>query len=99
MIVANLIAQVVFGLLAMAIALPSMQEWGELLGASQGQVQLTFSAYVVTYGGLQLIYGPWSDRVGRKPVLAFGLVVALVGSLVAATAGSIEQLIVGRLIQ
>ncbi len=57
------------------------------------------SAYVITYGGLQLVYGPWSDRVGRKPVLAFGLSVALVGSLVAATAGSIEQLIVGRLIQ
>jgi hypothetical protein len=36
MVVANLISQVVFGLLAMAIALPSMQEWGALLDASQG---------------------------------------------------------------
>ncbi|NBO82021.1 MAG: hypothetical protein EBU75_04110, partial [Betaproteobacteria bacterium] len=56
--IANLLVQIAFGLLAMTICLPSMQDWGEIFNASQPAVQLTFSVYVVTYGGLQLLYGP-----------------------------------------
>ena len=54
-----------------------MQEWGEPFGASQAQVQLTFSGFVVAFGVCQLVYGPLSDRYGRKGVLVTGL--ALVG--------------------
>eukprot|EP01036_Dinobryon_divergens_P040867 gene40867-54097_t len=53
-LIANLIAQLAFGLLAMTICLPSMQEWGAVFGSDQASVQLTFSGYVVAYGGLQL---------------------------------------------
>ena len=77
MLLTNLLAQLALGLTAMTICLPSMQEWGELFGASQAQVQLTFSGFVVAFGVCQLVYGPLSDRDGRKGVLVTGL--ALVG--------------------
>ena len=69
MLITNLLAQIAFGLVAMTICLPSMQEWGALFGASQAQVQLTFSGFVVAFGLFQLVYGPLSDRYGRKGVL------------------------------
>ena len=95
----NLLAQMAFGLLAMTICLPSMQEWGTLLGGSQASVQLTFSAYVVAYGVLQLFYGPLSDRIGRKRALLWGLSVAVVGSVWAALASSLPMLTLARALQ
>ena len=68
LLIATLIGQLAFGLLAMTICIPSMQQWGALFDASQAAVQLTFSGYVVAYGCLQLLYGPLSDRLGRKKV-------------------------------
>ncbi len=99
MLLTNLLAQLAFGLIAMTICLPSMQEWGALFGASQAQVQLTFSGFVVAYGVCQLVYGPLSDRYGRKGVLLTGLVLLALGSLVAAMAASLDVLIAGRVLQ
>jgi DHA1 family bicyclomycin/chloramphenicol resistance-like MFS transporter len=96
---ANLLAQLAFGLLAMTICLPSMQEWAGIFGASQASVQLTFSGYVIAYGGLQLLYGPLSDRLGRKNILLFGLFVAGVGSVLAALAPNLGLLTLARVLQ
>jgi MFS transporter, DHA1 family, multidrug resistance protein len=96
---AIVVAQLAFGLLSMTICLPSMQDWPAQFGASQATVQLTFSGYVLTYGGMQLVYGPWSDRIGRKPVLMFGLVLAMAGSALAALAPSLGMLIAARVLQ
>lgn len=98
-LVINLIAQLAFGLLAMTLCLPSMQEWGDIFHTSQSAVQLTFSLYVLSYGGFQLIYGPMSDRYGRKPILLMGLVILFVGAGIAAAANSLEMLLWGRFIQ
>jgi len=98
-LLANLLAQLAFGLLAMTICLPSMQEWGAIFGVGQPAVQLTFSAYVLTYGGLQLFYGPLSDRLGRRRILLFGLALSLAGSLAAALAPGLPVLIAARALQ
>lgn len=95
----NLLLLQAFGLLTMTICLPSMQDWPTLFGASQASVQLTFSAYVAAYGGLQLVYGPLSDRLGRKPILLLGLTLALAGLLLAALAPSLTALVLARLLQ
>jgi DHA1 family bicyclomycin/chloramphenicol resistance-like MFS transporter len=95
----NLVAQLAYGLLAMTISLPSMQDWPATFGSSQAAVQLTFSGFIAAYGGLQLVYGPLSDRWGRKPLLLAGLVLACVGALLAAWASSIGLLVAARVVQ
>jgi DHA1 family bicyclomycin/chloramphenicol resistance-like MFS transporter len=98
-LIANVLAQISFGLLAMTLCLPSMQEWGAIFNTRQSDVQLTFSGYVVAYGALQLVYGPLSDRHGRKPILMLGLVVAGLASVMAALATDITQLTTARVLQ
>lgn len=99
LLVANLLAQLAFGLLAMTLCLPSMQEWGALFGQAQGRVQLSFSGYVIAYGGLQLVYGPLSDRFGRRRVLLVGLALAFAGSVLAALSTTLDALIAARVLQ
>jgi DHA1 family bicyclomycin/chloramphenicol resistance-like MFS transporter len=98
-LIANVLAQISFGLIAMTLCLPSMQEWGSIFRTSQADVQLTFSGYVVAYGALQLVYGPLSDRHGRKPILMLGLVVAGLASVMAALATDIATLTAARVLQ
>lgn len=99
LLTANLVAQLVLGLAVMTITLPSMQEWAAIFGSTQAAVQLTFSGYVLTYGLLQLVYGPLSDRIGRKKVLLFGLAVTMLGSLMAVFAPDLPTLIAARVVQ
>lgn len=99
LLIANLLVQIAFGLMAMTICLPSMQQWGDIFSAGQPAVQLTFSAYVVAYGGLQLMYGPLSDRFGRRPVLLAGLGCAFVGAVMAMMATDIVFLTLARIVQ
>lgn len=98
-LIANLVAQLAFGLLAMTICIPSMQEWGAIFGSTQAAVQLTFSGYVVAYGGLQLLYGPLSDRLGRKKILLRGIALGGFGSLLAAMATDLTLLTAARVLQ
>jgi DHA1 family bicyclomycin/chloramphenicol resistance-like MFS transporter len=98
-LVALLLAQLAFGLLAMTLCIPSMQDWPQQFAASQAQVQLTFSLYVAAYGLVQLVYGPLSDRLGRKRVLMGGLFLAVLGSEAAWLADSLEALLWARALQ
>lgn len=98
-LVANLVAQLALGLLAMTICLPSMQAWPAEFGATQGAVQIGFAGYVAAYGLFQLFYGAVSDRIGRKPVLLAGLVVTIGASVAAALADSLWALNLARTVQ
>jgi DHA1 family bicyclomycin/chloramphenicol resistance-like MFS transporter len=95
----NLIAQVAFSLLVMTVCLPSMPEWGDVFGRPQDEVQLTFSGFVLTFGLLQLVYGPLSDRYGRRAMILIGLAVGITGSLAAAMAQSLPMLVAARVLQ
>ena len=95
----NLIAQVAYGLLVMTVCLPSMPDWGGLFGRPQDEVQLTFSGFVLTFGLLQLVYGPLSDRYGRRSMILVGLAVCVAGSVMAALAHSLPMLVAARVLQ
>jgi DHA1 family bicyclomycin/chloramphenicol resistance-like MFS transporter len=79
--------------------LPSLPEIGRTLGASVPQVQLTLSVFLFGFAFSQIVYGPISDHVGRKPVLVAALSVYTAASLGCALAPSIEMLIVLRVVQ
>ncbi len=62
-------------------------------------VNLTLVLFFVTYCISLLIYGPLSDRFGRKPPLIFGLLLFIVASLLCAFSGTISMLIGARVLQ
>lgn len=62
-------------------------------------VGIAIGAYGLTQACLQIAYGSASDRFGRKPVIVFGLLLFVLGSVVAALASNIEWIIVGRILQ
>jgi MFS family permease len=64
----------------------------EMLGLAMG-------AYGLTQALLQIPFGRWSDRFGRKPVIAIGLVLFAAGSLIGALAQSVVMLTVARCVQ
>ena len=62
-------------------------------------IGLAIGGYGLTQALLQIPMGVLSDKIGRKPVIAGGLVVFAIGSLVAATADSLAWVVVGRFLQ
>jgi DHA1 family bicyclomycin/chloramphenicol resistance-like MFS transporter len=88
-----------FGPVATDMYIPSMPEIGRLLGASTSEVQLTLSAYLIGIAVGQVIYGPLSDRCGRKPVLLGALLLFCVASALCAVAPDIDTLIAARVLQ
>jgi len=88
-----------FGPVATDMYIPSMPDIGRSLDAGASAVQLTLSAYLVAFAVGQLVYGPISDRYGRKPVLLAALVLFCIASLACAVASSIEMLIAARALQ
>lgn len=71
----------------------------DLPDATPFRVGLAISAYGLTQALFQIPFGLWSDRYGRKPVIAAGLVLFVLGSVVAALSDSILGIIAGRSLQ
>jgi DHA1 family bicyclomycin/chloramphenicol resistance-like MFS transporter len=83
----------------MQILIPSLPALATALGTSYAQVQLTLTFYLIGVALAQLVYGPLSDRYGRRPLLLGGLALYLVGSLAAFLAPSVGWLIAARVVQ
>ena len=81
------------------IMLPALADMRDDLGAPMQRVQLVVPVFAAGYAASQLIFGPLSDRFGRRPTIIAGLVVYLTGSLVAAATASIELILAGRALQ
>ncbi len=87
------------GPLSMDMYLPSLPAIGAALHGSIAQVQLTISSYLFGFAAGQIIYGPVSDRFGRRPVILAALVLYGIGSVACAVTQSIETLTAVRFIQ
>jgi len=96
---ALLSALTAIGPLSTDMYLPSLPSIAHQLHGSTAQAQLTISSYLVGFALGQLIYGPISDRRGRKPVLLAALGVYCVASFISTLAISIDMLIAARLLQ
>ena len=94
-----LVAMTGLGPFTMQILIPSMPMLAVALAVPYATIQLTLTLYLVGVALAQLVYGPLSDRYGRKPLLLGGLLIYLVGSIAAALAPSAAWLIVARVLQ
>src|SRR5690606_6701016 len=87
-------------MLGLFMILPVFAIYGQdLEGATPMLVGLAIGAYGLTQALLQVPFGFLSDRIGRKPVIYFGLTAFCIGSVVAALSDSIEGVIAGRFLQ
>ncbi len=68
-------------------------------GDDAAMVGLAMGIYGLTQGLLQLVFGMASDRLGRKRVIVFGLLIFAAGSFLAGAADTLVELIVGRMLQ
>ena len=96
---ALLAALTAIGPLSTDMYLPSLPSIGQLLHASPAQVQLTISTYLVGFAVGQIVYGPVSDRHGRKPVLITATIIFCAATLICALSTSIEMLMAARALQ
>lgn len=87
------------GPFAIDMYLPALPSIGQSLDASIGAVQASLMAFFIALGVGQLIYGPVSDQIGRKPPLYFGLVLFAIGSVGCALAPDIHILVAMRFVQ
>ncbi|MGB5804968.1 MULTISPECIES: multidrug efflux MFS transporter EmrD [Vibrio] len=71
---------------------------GEFL-VSPASLQAVMACYLIPYGLSQFVYGPLSDRLGRKPIIIAGLLIYIVGSLLALFAHQYDWFLVGSFIQ
>ncbi len=79
--------------------LPALPALTEGFGANMAQGQMTLSALLLAFGLSQLVWGPLSDRFGRKPILLIGLVLYSLAAIGCAFADSMDLLITWRIMQ
>ncbi len=79
--------------------LPSLPEIVRVMDTDVAGAQATLSFFLFGFAGGQIVWGPLSDRLGRRPVLLAGLALFLVATLACALAPSIEALTAARALQ
>ena len=79
--------------------LPALPAITQGFGAGMGQAQLTLTALLLAFGLSQLVWGPLSDRFGRRPILLWGMGAYTFASVASAFAPDMAWLIAGRTVQ
>ena len=98
--VAMMAALMAVNALAIDAMLPALPSIGEALGvAEDNKRQLVITAYLLGFGMAQLLYGPISDRVGRKTILLVSLTFYGLTAIASGLATSFDALLVARALQ
>lgn len=93
-LIAAMMALTALGIDSMLPALPAI---GDTLGVAEpNHRQYVITSFLVGFGAAQLVYGPLSDRFGRRPVLIIGLLMFVFMSTLAAASGSFTILLAAR---
>ena len=84
---------------ALHMLVPALPLLAVVFDAAPGAVQLVLTLFLAGIAAGQLVYGPVSDRFGRRPVLIAGLALFLAGTVLCGLAWSLPVLILGRMLQ
>lgn len=84
---------------ALNVLAPATPGLARALATDYATIQLTLTVYLATVAVTQLFVGPISDRIGRRPCILAGIALFLLGSIWGAFAGSIETLLMSRVVQ
>ncbi len=95
----TLVVTAALGPLAMNVFLPSLPGITEYFNTSPAKAQLSISLYLSMVALLQLVFGPLSDKFGRRPVILIAFAIMVVGTLICIFATTIEWFLAGRIIQ
>lgn len=87
------------GQMTQTMYVPSIGHMASEFLVSASSLQAVMACYLIPYGLSQFVYGPLSDRLGRKPIIVAGLLIYIVGTLVALFTHQFEWFLVGSFIQ
>ena len=90
---------VALGPLSTDLYLPALPTLARVFASDAASVQLTLSVFLAGFACGQIVYGPLSDRFGRRPVMLGGLAIYCAASIACVLAQSIEMLIAARFVQ
>lgn len=94
-----IVAVTACGTLGMHLIIPALPDTARSLGVSAGTIQLTITLYLIGLAIGQLLYGPISDRLGRRPVLLAGLALFTLAGIATAAAPNAWMLVIARILQ
>ena len=94
-----LILMVSLGPFGDTIYAPALPELKKILGTDYPHVQLTITSYLLGYSISQILYGPFSDRFGRKPIMLIRSCFFIISSIICLFTEHIDTLIYARLLQ
>lgn len=78
---------------------PSLPYLTDYFSTTPELIKLTVSLNLIIYGFAQLIYGPLSDRYGRRPIFLWSIILFAIASVGCGIAKSVDQLLVARILQ
>ena len=94
-----LAAIITLGSIATNMYIPALPAVRAYFDAGVAEVQATFAVALVTFAVGILVWGPISDRFGRRPTILAGIAIVAVGATIGLTAQSLGWLVVGRAVQ
>lgn len=87
------------GQMTQTMYVPSIAVMSDYFSVPVTSLQAVMAAYLIPYGISQFIYGPLSDRIGRRPVILMGLLIFIFGSIITLMTSNFEYFLVGSFIQ
>ena len=81
------------------IYLPALPKMAVIFNDTKGLVSYTLIGFFIFFGLSTLVWGPISDKYGRKPILTLGIIIYTIGSILCVIATSVYSLIIYRIIQ
>ncbi|WP_338464106.1 multidrug efflux MFS transporter EmrD [Franconibacter daqui] len=87
------------GQMAQTIYIPAIADIARDMHVREGAVQSVMAAYLLTYGASQLVYGPISDRIGRRPVIFAGMLIFMLATVIALLSRNLTVLIIAGSLQ